>query len=227
MTQFVAQAADAGPRVTSEAPANTRLEAFCDGVFGIALTLLIIDVKLADVQSLRSSADLSRALFHLAPTVLAFLLSFIVILITWVNHRGTLDLIHKSSASFVYANGLLLLTVVFIPFPTSLLGTFVGTDHAAPAVVLYDAVLAFQALAWIAVTATAIDNGLADDEHATSMLRVQKRNGYFAFLLYALLALAALWLPLSVAIVTTATWIFWLTLSMRERGSFTASTALA
>jgi TMEM175 potassium channel family protein len=203
----------------SEVHSNTRLEAFCDGVFAIALTLLIIDVRLPDAGSIRTSAELSRALLHLAPTVLAFLLSFVVILITWVNHHATLDLVHKSSASFVYANGLLLLTVVFIPFPTSLLGTFVGTDHAAPAVVLYDAVLALQAIAWVAVTATAINSGLADDEDATSMLRVQKRNGYYALFLYGLLAVAALWFPLLVAVVTTATWIFWLTLGIRVKGS--------
>jgi len=48
-----------------------------------------------------------------------------------------------------YANDFLLLTVVFLPFPTSLLGEYVLTDHAAPAVVLYTAMMAFQAIGWI------------------------------------------------------------------------------
>ena len=132
----------------AETNANTRLEAFCDGVFAIALTLLIIEIRIPKIESIGSNADLWRALQHLAPEIFAFVLSFIIILITWVNHHGTLRLVHRSSAAFIYANGFLLLTVVFIPFPTALLGAFVWTDHAAPAVVLYDAVIAVQAIGW-------------------------------------------------------------------------------
>jgi uncharacterized membrane protein len=60
------------------------------------------------------------ALGHLGPAMLAFVLSFAIILITWVNHHRFFRLLNKSSGSFVYANGFLLLTVVFMPFPTAL-----------------------------------------------------------------------------------------------------------
>ena len=148
----------------AETGVNTRLEAFCDGVFAIALTLLIIDIKLPSTERIGSNAELWRALLHLAPSVFAFLLSFVIILITWVNHHATLSLIHRSSAPFIYANGLLLLTVVFIPFPTALLGEFLWTDHAAPAVVFTDAVLAVQAIGWIVVTGTALKGQLITDD---------------------------------------------------------------
>jgi Endosomal/lysosomal potassium channel TMEM175 len=94
-----------------EARPNARLEAFCDGVFAIALTLLIIDIKLPSTEGIGSTSELWRALQHLAPSVFAFVLSFGIILITWVNHQGTLELVHKSSASFIYANGFLLLCI--------------------------------------------------------------------------------------------------------------------
>ncbi len=200
-----------------EAHTNARLEAFCDGVFAIALTLLIIDIRLPDMVGIRSAPDLWRALRQLIPSVFAFVLSFGIVLITWVNHHGTLRLVRKSSASFIYANGFLLLTVVFIPFPTALLGAFVWTDHAAPAVVLYDAALAVQAIAWLLVSGVALRNDLLNGERATSTMREHKRRAYFALALYSLLALTALWLPLSTAIVTTATWVFWLTLSIRMK----------
>ena len=116
----------------AETNLNSRLEAFCDAVFAIALTLLIIDIKLPSTIEINNSSDLWLALKHISPSIFAFILSFIVILITWVNHHNTIKLIHKSSASFIYANGLLLLTVVFIPFPTSLIGEYISTDHAAP-----------------------------------------------------------------------------------------------
>jgi len=201
----------------AETHPNARLEAFCDGVFAIALTLLIIDIRIPSTDDVAGTAGLWRALRHLTPSVFAFILSFGIILITWVNHHATLKLVHRSSASFIYANGFLLLTVVFIPFPTSLLGAFLWTDHAAPAVVLYDAVLAVQAIGWILLTGAALKGRLVIDERSTSMMRESNRNGYGAFVLYSLLAVTALWFPTAVAVVTTVSWIFWLTLGIRMK----------
>jgi len=129
-----------------------RLEAFCDGVFAIALTLLIIDVKIPSTEKINNTADFWLALKHMAPSIFAFGLSFTIILITWVNHHAGLKLVNKTSASFIYANGFLLLTVVFIPFPTSLMGEYILTDHASPVVILYDSTLALQAVGWILLT---------------------------------------------------------------------------
>lgn len=206
--------------MTHDSPdANARLAAFCDGVFAIALTLLIVDVRIPEGASTATSAELWRALARLAPTVFAFLLSFVIIFITWVNHHGALKLVRQSSSPFFYANALLLLTVVFIPFPTVLLGAYITTDHAAPAVVLYDAVLAVQAIGWLLLTAAALRGGLVRDEESIATMREAHRNGYFALALYGLLAIAAFWFPVVVAILTTMSWLFWLTLSVRLRHS--------
>ena len=196
---------------------NTRLEALCDGVFAIALTLLILDVRVPSAESITSTPQLWRALQNLTPAVFAFVLSFGIILITWVNHHAALELIGDSSAAFLYANGFLLLTVVTLPFPAGLLGDFLWTNHAAPAVVLYDAVLALQAVGWILVSGVALKGQLTRDERATTTLREGKRNGYFAFLLYAALAVLAVWIPLAVAIATTVSWGFWLALGIRMK----------
>src|SRR5262245_47888690 len=125
---------------------TSRLEAFCDGVFAIALTLLIIDIKIPSTEKINNTADLWKALGHIVPSIFAFVLSFIIILITWVNHHNALRLTNKISNAFIYANAFLLLTVVFMPFPTSLLGEFILTDHAAPAVILYNSTMAIQAV---------------------------------------------------------------------------------
>ena len=192
------------------AEANSRLEAFCDGVFAIALTLLIIDIKIPSTESINNTADFWLALKHIAPSIYAFLLSFVIILITWVNHHNSLKLVNKSSPSFIYANGFLLLTVVFIPFPTSLMGEYVLTDHAAPAVILYNSVLAFQAIGWIAICRAALKNQLGKNEKSTMTIREQSKYGYFAFMVYTLCAIMACWFPLIIVVVTTGIWIFWL-----------------
>jgi uncharacterized membrane protein len=201
----------------AEANANSRLEAFCDGVFGIALTLLIIDVKLPATTGIASDSDLWHGLQHMGPTVFAFVLSFGIILITWVNHHGTLKLVNRSSGSFIYANGFLLLTVVFFPFPTALLGEFLLTGHAAPAVVLYDALTVAQAIGWILIGQTALRNHLTKDEHSASLMRVNVRNGMFAVVLYSVLSLLAMWFPIAIAVVTTLTWLFWMVLGIRMK----------
>ncbi len=194
---------------------NTRLEVFCDGVFAIALTLLILDIKIPASEGIGTTRELWLALRHLGPSIVAFVLSFAIILITWVNHHSFFRLVNKSSGLFVYANGFLLLTVVFMPFPTGLVGEYLLTDHAAPAVVVYNSVTAVQALAWILVSGAALRNRLTKDEKSAALVRHSRRNGYFALVVYSLLALIAFWFPLSIAILTTMLWAYWLTFSLR------------
>jgi uncharacterized membrane protein len=194
----------------AETNPNSRLEAFCDGVFAIALTLLIIDIKIPSTVEINNTADFWLALKHIAPSIVAFLLSFIVILITWVNHHNTFKGIHKSSSSFIYANGFLLLIVVFMPFPTSLMGEYLLTDHAAPAVILYDSALTFQALSWILLFDTALKNNLAKNEKSIQSLHSSRKFGYFALLLYSVCAITACWFPVTIATITFITWVFWL-----------------
>ena len=198
----------------TEVNPNSRLETFCDGVFAIAMTLLIIDIKIPPTEKISNTPDFWLALKHIAPSIFAFVLSFAVILISWVNHHASFKLINKSSASFIYANGLLLLTVVFIPFPTALLGEYLLTDHAAPAVILYDFVLALQGISWVLLCGAALKHQLAKNEKSALTIRKNRKYGYFAFAVYILCAIIANWFPHTIAIITTLIWIFWLLLGI-------------
>ncbi|MBX7108667.1 MAG: DUF1211 domain-containing protein [Chitinophagales bacterium] len=189
---------------------NARLETFCDGVFAIALTLLIIDIKIPSTIEINSAKDFWKALYAISPSILAFILSFVVIFITWVNHHNALRLISKSSPAFIYANGFLLFTVVFIPFPTSLLGEHLFTVHAAPAVILYDAVLALQALSWVLFINAALKHHLGKHDKAVNTAIRNRRFGFFALALYSVCAVMAIWFPMPVAIITLLSWIIWL-----------------
>jgi uncharacterized membrane protein len=189
---------------------NSRLEAFCDGVFAIALTLLIIDIKIPSTVEIKNTAEFWLAIKHIVPSIFAFVLSFIIILITWVNHHNSIKLINKSSTSFIYANGFLLLTVVSIPFPTSLLGEHILTSHASPAVFLYTSIIAIQGIAWVLISVTALKNNLGKNEKSIKVILINRKNGYYTFVVYSLLAIMSFWFPLTIAIVTTLTLIFWL-----------------
>lgn len=195
----------------AESSVNSRLEAFCDGVFAIAITLLVIEIKIPSSESIHTVSDLWLSLKHLLPSIYAFLLSFVIIFITWVNHHATLKLVHKTSSLFLYANGLLLLMVAVIPFPTALLGEYLFTDHAAPAVVLYSAINGLQALAWIILSRTALSpNPLTKNEKSTLVMHSNLRNGYFALAAYTILTIMAFWFPLVIALLISLIWVFWL-----------------
>ncbi len=194
----------------NETNVNARLEAFCDGVFAIALTLLIIDIKIPSTAGINNTTDFWLALRHIVPSICTFILSFSIILITWVNHHNGIKLVNKSSASFIYANGFLLLTVVFIPFPTSLVGEYLLTDHAAPAVMLYTAVMAFQAVGWVLIGSAALKDRLGKNEKSIASIRQNRNYGVFAFLFYSFCSTVAYWFPLSIIILTSIIWVFWL-----------------
>jgi uncharacterized membrane protein len=122
-----------------------RLEAFSDGVFAIAITLLVLDFKVPKPADLAAGAGplgahgLLAALLAQWPTLLAYLTSFLSILVMWVNHHLLFGLIRRTDHVFLYLNGLLLLFVTFVPFPTALVAAYLQRPGAAVAAVLYSA----------------------------------------------------------------------------------------
>ncbi|MGZ3925211.1 MAG: TMEM175 family protein, partial [Flavisolibacter sp.] len=193
---------------------NARLEAFCDGVFAIALTLLVIDIKIPSTARISNTTDFWLALKHISPSIVAFVSSFAIILVTWVNHHNAMKLAIRSSTAFIYANGLLLLSVVFIPFPTSLIGDYILTDHASPAVILYNVVLIIQALGWAAICTAGLNGNLAKSEDAVKEIRKNRSYAYYSVLGYSILALVAVWIPVTVVIITLLLWILWLVIGI-------------
>jgi len=128
---------------------TSRLEAFSDGVLAIAITLLIIDVKVPD-----TSGSLSTALGRLWPSYLSFLISFAIIGIIWVNHHMLIARLAVVDRPLLFLNLLLLLTVVWLPFPTALLAHYArhgAQAHAAAAV--YGASMTAIGLAFAAMWA--------------------------------------------------------------------------
>lgn len=96
---------------------TSRLEAFSDGVFAIAITLLIIEVAVPE-----GHGPLLDRLVDQWPSYLVYALSFATIGVMWMNHHNICPLIERTTHGLVLANLALLLVVAFIPFPTKVLG---------------------------------------------------------------------------------------------------------
>ncbi|MBJ6752074.1 MULTISPECIES: TMEM175 family protein [Geomonas] len=101
-----------------------RIEAFSDGVFAIAITLLVLTIKVPNASELGADQSLSSALLALWPHYLAFVTSFVTVLAKWVNHHRIFTFVQRSDHTFLYLNGLVLLLVTFLPFPTALVAEY-------------------------------------------------------------------------------------------------------
>jgi uncharacterized membrane protein len=111
----------------NSAPNETaRIEAFSDGVFAIAITLLILEIR---VPPQTADGVLRDALLDLWPSYLAFLASFMTIGVMWLNHHRLFSLINKKDDGLIALNLLLLLGITWLPFPTALLAEHLLGPH--------------------------------------------------------------------------------------------------
>ena len=101
-----------------------RLEAFSDGVFAIAVTLLVLDLALPA----SASKHLLRSIAELWPSYLAYVASFSTIGATWLGHNAITEYLERVNTVFVRLNLLLLLVISFLPFPTRLFADYIGQD---------------------------------------------------------------------------------------------------
>jgi uncharacterized membrane protein len=132
-----------------------RLEAFSDGVFAIAITLLVLDLK---VPSGHPEGGLWAALGREWPSFLAYLVSFLVIGIIWVNHHTVFERVRAVDRLVLFVNLILLLFVSVIPFPTRLLAEYLtgSAADARVAAALYSATMLGMGLSygalWLCLT---------------------------------------------------------------------------
>ncbi len=113
---------------------TARIEAFSDGVFAIAITLLILELR---VPPGLARPRLAAALLAEWPSYAAFLVSFATIGIMWLNHHRLFTLIRRATHTLMLLNTLLLLGVTAVPFPTALVADYLGHDGAVLAAAVY------------------------------------------------------------------------------------------
>jgi uncharacterized membrane protein len=188
-----------------------RVEAFSDGVFAIAITLLILEIRVPH-EDIASLGRLWAALAALWPSYLALLLSFFVILVMWVNHHELLRLVREVDYPFLFANGLLLLMVTFMPFPTAVLAQFLATDAARAAAAFYCGTFVLNSLAWGLLFATIVRRRLLRPEVDAETVARIRRAYTFGPLVYVVSTAVAFAHAGAGLALNTSLWIVWLRL---------------
>jgi len=194
---------------------NSRLEAFCDGVFAIAVTLLILEIKVPKVDTISSTHTLWHALLEEWPSWFAFLLSFGTILIAWSNHHGAFKLINRSSSLFHFTNGFFLLTIVILPYPTSLLAEYIGTDSVQTAVMFYCSAIVLQNISWFTLFHSMLKpKYLAKNVVAEQVIIKTRARCLYAFFVYLFINAVAYWFPVTALMLMAILWVVWIYVGM-------------
>src|SRR5436190_1496622 len=207
---------------------TARLEAFSDGIIAIAITILVLDLRVPQFEVI-TSGDLITAILHQWPAYFAFLLSFSTILIMWINHHARLALVERVDGLLMFGNGLLMLTIVALSYPTALLGEYLNTPAERVAVVTYGLFVLGTSAAWnVFMLALRPGRGLLKPGVPPELIASTRRRVALGSVIYlGATGIALVNAPLGLGIIT-AMWVFWAfvayrTLNRRQRWSAEAS----
>lgn len=173
-----------------------RVEAFSDGIFAVAITLLVLNIQ---VPRNLANGDLDIFLLGQGPVYLAFLTSFATIGVMWVNHHRLFNHIKSSNDTLLALNLMLLLLVVFVPFPTALVAEYLKPGYHLPAVI-YSATFVLLALCFNLLWRYASHNNrLLDKKADPQAVQAITEQYKFGPLLYLIaFVLAFLYTPASI-----------------------------
>jgi TMEM175 potassium channel family protein len=166
-----------------------RLAALSDGVFAVAMTLLVLDLRAPAAEIIRGEGDLGAALVALAPRLVAYLMSFLTLGIFWIGQQTQLNHIARADRDLAWINLGFLFTVTLMPFSTSLLAEFIAYRTAF---LVYWVNILLLGLLLLASWKRARAGGLVDPEAPPAIDQAIVRRILVAQGLYALGALLCL-----------------------------------
>ena len=137
------------PSLDKRGLAKTRIETLADGIFAVAMTLLVLDIKSPENRAFETTVDLVAYLVALEHSFAMYVISFFVLAIFWISHHLMFHFVRHVDRRLLWLNVAFLLLVTFVPFSTDLLG-----DHGhlmLPVMVYGSNLLALGALLAIQV----------------------------------------------------------------------------
>jgi uncharacterized membrane protein len=193
-----------------ESKGTARLEAFSDGVFAIAITLLALELQIPHVESNPAKWALAHALLNEWPSYVAFVTSFFTVLIMWMNHHAVFKFVRKVNARILFANGILLLITTAVPFVTGLFSEYLNHREATTACAVYTGSFVLIAVSYVHLWRVIIkDRSCLRENISEDALHKITKNYSLGIPLY-LAAFGASFVNIYLAIgICTALWVFW------------------
>ncbi len=207
---------------------TARIEAFSDGIFAVAITLLALEIGV-DIKEIQihhslettTNKELFDALLAEWPPFFAYFNSFASVLLMWMAHHQIFKFVRTTNIQLILVNGLLLLLVALVPFPTKTLGEFIGSSAQKMAILFYtlNSVLISAAFVFFMYAAKSKNGELFVPQ--TPQLAVDQitRGLWIGLLLNLTIFAIAFFIPVLALILNFCMWIFWAVLSYSRTGS--------
>ncbi|MDR6369859.1 putative membrane protein [Chryseobacterium bernardetii] len=187
-----------------------RIEGFSDGVFAIAVTLLVLDLHFPEENSIQNGNDLLIFLKNQWPAFLAFILSFFSIFIMWVNHHKIFKQIYSRNSAITFANGLILFLVSAVSYPTALLARYFDGEASSVVVALYTGIFVLINLAYNLLWFLATRNKKLLRPGITDTAIKKIHNNYlYGLPIYVMALILSFWIPALSLLIILGLWIFW------------------
>ncbi len=187
-----------------------RIETFSDGVFCIAVTLLSIEIGV-EVKNNATNTDLFHALLEKWPICLAYVISFVNVLLAWIGHHSLFRNLRNTDNSIMITNGLLLMLVALVPFPTKTLGLFLQTGALKTAVVFYTSYFVLISLAFRLLWHAATRNrDLLIHNITGSQIKQTTRNENIGLICNSAIMIIAFINPWAALALSFAMWVYWI-----------------
>ncbi|MEP7037573.1 MAG: TMEM175 family protein [Acidobacteriota bacterium] len=186
--------AEKNPQLFIKPLSTSRLEAFSDGVFAIAITLLVLEIKLPHAVG-GEHISLANQLFSQWASYLAYFVSFLMIGIYWVNHHYVFRFYRGTNHVFNLLNIFFLMCISFLPFPTAVISEYIevaGEEHIAVMFYAFGLLLpAFSfCLMWLYASG---DYRLIDRRLDETFVRHIRRQYSASVLIYSFTVLISWW----------------------------------
>jgi uncharacterized membrane protein len=189
---------------------TVRIEAFSDGIFCVAITLLAIEIGV-EANRNETNQGLFQSLINKWPICLAYFISFVNVLLAWMGHHGLFKNLRNTNTAVMISNGFLLMLVALVPFPTKTLGLFLQTGAFKTAVIFYTGYfvlisIAFRLL-WYAASRKKdlLVHGISDVE-----IKTLTKNENIGLICNSIILAVSLISPWTALILSFVMWIYWI-----------------
>lgn len=189
---------------------TARLEAFSDGIFGVAITLLAIEIGIKEYEG-ANNENLWQKIIENWAEYFTYFNSFATVLLIWMGHHKIFNRIWKANHWIILLNGLLLLFVVLFPFPTKTVGAFIGTEAVNTAVAFYAGFTGLIVLCMLLLNLGIINNPkmITNPDKRLPWFKNQIKQQTMAFFVYAIAVIVAFYSPFIALAITFLMWVFW------------------
>lgn len=189
--------------------ATVRVEIFSDGVFAIAITLLVLDLKIPSKIDHLTNIELWTEIKATWPSYLAFAFSFASIFIMWLNHYTVFRAVSVVDIRTMIANGILLFFITLVPFPTSLLAQGLRTNAEHTTMMLYSGLFVLINLAYNLLWHSVSRNQELKNRFPEETIRLIRNTYWIGLPLYLIAFGIAFYSALVSLVVCIALWFFW------------------